>query len=456
MQIVLLSVVVIFGGALRFWNLEEWSFWIDEVFTVRDAQNFSINSWQSIPNPIPYLAVKLSILLAGNSEWGSRLMPCLVGIASILAVFGLGRTLFNWRVGLLSSAFVACSSWHLFWAQNARYPVFTFLFAVLTAWFFYVSLERDSTLFMIGALICCFCLILSHTLSVVIVPALAVYAVICLLEQSHKKRWINLLLFFIPFTVPVFALAFPEIRGYLFSGWGRNEWQRSPLYIVLTLVQGVSVPIAVTAFFGAALMPFNRSVRFLLCYAGVPLVLFLIASQLQNVAGYYLFWTTAAYFILAGVACEQVWKVMEDRSVRILGILLPCVLVVSLLSQCYLYFKIENGGRPKWREAFAAIQGEKQPTDKVVLSEPEMGRYYLPELTPVYIGELLDNREAFEKAWEDSGKDRLWFVVDVASFNVFDANENVRSWIRQRGHLVKTLPAFSRAKDRTIHVYLLK
>ena len=456
MQIVILSAVVMFGAALRFWNLGHWSFWIDEVFTVRDAQNLSFGSFRSIPNPIPYLAVKLSILIGGDSEWGSRLIPCLVGIVSIPAVFGLGRTLYNWRVGLLSSAFVACASWHLFWAQNARYPVFTFLFAVLTAWCFYLSLERDSTLLMIGALACCLCLILSHTLSVVIVPALAVYAVICLLEKSNRKRWINLLIFFIPFALPVLALVLPEVRGYLFSGWGRNEWQRSPLYIILTLVQGVSVPVAVTAFFGAASTSFNRSTRFLICYAGVPLLLFLIASQLQNVAGYYLFWTTAGYFILAGVACEQVWKMVEDKTTRILGILVPCVLVVMLLSQDYLYFKIENGGRPKWREAFKAIQTEKQPNDKVVLSEPEMGKYYLPELSPIYIGALLDDKKGFESQWENSGRDRLWFVVDVASFNVFDANENVRSWIRQRGHLVKTFPAFSRAKDRTIHIYLLE
>ena len=456
MQIVLLGIVAIFGIALRFWNLGQWSFWIDEVFTVRDAQNLSLNSLQSIPNPIPYLAVKLSIALGGNSEWGGRLIPCLIGIISIPAVFGLGRTLFNWQVGLLSSAFVACSSWHLFWSQNARYPVFTFLFAVLTAWLFYLSLERDSTLLTIAALACCLCLILSHTLSVVIVPALGAYAIICLLENSNRKRWINLLIFFIPFAMPVFALALPEVRGYIFSGWGRNEWQRSPLYIVLTLVQGVSVPIAVTAFFGFVVAPFNKSTRFLLCYAGVPLVLFLIASQFQNVAGYYLFWSTGAYFILAGVVCERVWKVIEGRVGSILGILVPCVLVVTLLSQDYLYFKIENGGRPKWREAFEAIQTETHPNDKVALSEPEMGRYYLPELTPIYIGGLLDNPEAFEKAWETSGRDRLWFVVDVASFNVFDANENVRSWIRQRGHLVQTFPAFSRAKDRTIHIYLLK
>ena len=453
---VMLSGVVLFGAALRFWNLGQWSFWIDEVFTVRDAQNFSFDSWQTIPNPIPYIAVKLSIALAGNTEWGSRLIPCLVGIISIPAVFGLGRTLFNWQVGLLSSAFVACASWHLFWSQNARYPVFTFLFGVLTAWFFYTSLERDSTLLTISALVSCLCLILSHTLAVVIVPALAAYALMCLLEKSSRKRWLNLLIFFIPFAMPVLALALPQVRGYLFSGWGRNVWQRSPLYIVLTLVQGVSIPVAVTAFFGFIATPFNKSTRFLLCYAGVPLILFLIASQLQNVAGYYLFWTIPGYFILAGVACERVWKAIETKSESTVGVIVPCVLLVALLSQDYLYFRIENGGRPKWREAFAAVQTKQQPTDKVVLSEPEMGKYYLPELTSVYIGGLLESSETFEKEWKISGKERLWFLVDVASFNVFDANADVRNWIRQRGHLVETFPAFSRAKDRTIHVYLLE
>ena len=234
-------------------------------------------------------------------------------------------------------------------------------------------------------------------------------------------------------------------------------WQRSPLFIVLTLVHGVSIPIAVAAFFGFIATPSNRSTRFLICYAGVPLVLFLVASQFQNVAGYYLFWTTPAYFILAGVACEGVWKAVASQPAgKILGTLVPCVLIVTLLSQIYLYFQIENGGRPRWREAFDAIQAVKKPTDEVVLSEPEMGRYYLPELTQIYIGGLLDDKEKFEREWEDSGKKRLWFVVDLASFNVFDGDTKVRSWIRQRGRLAKTLPAFSRAKDRTIHVYLLE
>ncbi len=445
------------GGLLRFWHLGEWSFWIDEVFTLRDAHKLSLKNWQNVPNPIPYLAVKLSITLSSDNEWSSRLIPCIAGVVSIPAVFGLGRTLFNWRIGLLSSTFMACSSWHLFWTQNARYPVFTLLFAVLTAWLFYLSLERNSTLLTIGALLSCSCLILSHTLSVVIVPALAVYAAICLLENPNKKRWLNLLLFFVPFAIPVLALILPQIRSYLFSGWGRNEWQRSPLYIVLTLVHGVSVPVAAAALVGFIATLSNKQTRFLFCYAGIPLLLFLVASKFQNVAGYYLFWTIPAYFILAGVGCEKfVWKATTHQSEEKKANVLSYILIATLLSQTYLYFQIENGGRPRWREAFEAIQAEKKPTDKVVLSEPEMGRYYLPELTAVYIGGLLDDAEKFEKQWETSGRDRLWFIVDVASFNVFDADVAARSWIRKRGHLVETLPAFSRAKDRTIHIYLLE
>lgn len=452
MQAVLLSGVVLFGAALRFWNLGEWSFWIDEVFTHRDAQGLSFQQWRAVPNPIPYLGVKASIALTGQSEWGSRFIPCIVGILSLPVVFGFGRTLFNWRIGLLSSGFVACSGWHLFWSQNARYPVFTLLFAVLTAWAFYTALERDSTLLTIAALLSCGCLILSHTLAAVLVPALAAYAVLALRERSHKKRWLNLLIFFLPFGLPVFALLLPQVRGYLFSGWGHNEWQRSAVYIVLTLVQGVSVPVAVTAFFAPVATRFNKPTRFLICYAGVPLILFLIASRLQNVAGYYLFWTIPAYFILAGVACEQVRK----HSGNLLAYLLPCVLLVTLFSQSYLYFKIENGGRPKWREAFAVVEAGERAGDRIVLSEPEMGRYYLPSVPQVYIGPLLADPEGFEKTWEAEGRGRLWFLVDVASFNVFDAEGAVRGWIRGRGRMVGTLPAFSRAKDRTIHVYLVE
>ncbi|MDE0638231.1 MAG: glycosyltransferase family 39 protein [Candidatus Poribacteria bacterium] len=459
---ILLVCIVSIGALLRFWNLGQWSFWIDEVLTVLDAEEFSLSN--SPINPIPYIAAKFSVFLSGklsfiidgSGEWNSRLIFCIAGIISIPIVFSLGKHLYDGRVGLLAATFVALSNWHLFWSQNARSYIFTFLFAALTAWFFYRSLENDSTLLTICALFFCICLILSHLLAAAIVPALAVYAILQLLEERNRKRWINLLLFFMPFTIPVLMLALPQIRGYISSGWGHNEWGRSPLYIVLTLVQGVSIPIAVTAFFAAIVNPRDRATRFLLCFAGVPLVLLLVASQLQNVAGYYLFWTTPAYFILAAAACTYIWEAIAADKSNLFKVLLPCLIVVVLLSQDYLYFRYENGGRPKWREAFEAIQVGHKPTDILVLSEPEMARYYLPEMETIDIDRLVKDNAAFEKEWKNSGGKRLWFIVDVASFNVFDSDMTVRNWIRERSHLVKTLPSYSRAKDRTMLLYLVE
>lgn len=458
---ILLVCIVSIGAFLRFWHLGTWSFWIDEVLTVLDAEDFTL--FNSPINPIPYITAKFSVLLGeslsfifdGSSEWNSRLVFCIVGIISIPIVYSLGKTLYNNRVGLFASALVALSNWHLFWSQNARSYILTFLFGALAAWFFYQSLENDSTLLTIGALFSSICLILSHLLAAAIVPALAVYAILQLREQRSRKRWINLIIFFLPFAIPVLMLALPQVRSYISSGWGHNEWGRSPIYVVLTIVQGVSIPIAIAAFMGAIVNRNNRSTQFLICFAGVPLGLLLIASQLQNVAGYYLFWTTPAYFILAAVVCEQVWDAMMANKHKLLKALLPALLILVLLSQNYLYFQYENGGRPKWKEAFDFIQTLMQQTDKVVLSEPRMGVFYLPEMEQVYIGELLDDQEDFEKRWESTKMERLWFVVDVASFNVFDGDKSVRNWIRQRGRLIETFPAFSRAKDRTIHIFLL-
>ncbi len=458
----MLICIVSIGALLRFWSLGQWSFWIDEVLTVLDAKEFSLSN--SPINPIPYIAAKfsvfisekLSFLIEGGEEWDNRLIFCIAGILSIPIIFSLGQTLYNSRVGLLATAFVALSSWHLFWSQNARSYIFTFLFAALTAWFFYRSLENDSTLLTICALFSCICLILSHLLAAAIVPALAVYATLRLLEERNRKRWINLLLFFVPFALPVLMLALPQIRGYVSSGWGHNEWGRSPIYIVLTLVQGVSIPIAVTAFFAAIVNPHDRATRFLMCFAGVPLVLLLIASQFQNVAGYYLFWTTPAYFILAAVACTYLWEAVTADKYNLFKALLPCLLIVVLLSQNYLYFRFENGGRPKWREAFEVIKVKRKPTDQLVLSEPEMTRYYMPTSESIDVDKLVKDKVSFEKEWESSDGKRIWFIVDVASFNVFDADMTVRNWIRKRGRMIETLPAFSRAKDRTIHIYLVE
>ena len=454
----LLLPILFVGSFLRLWHLGTWSFWVDEVMTVLDAQQFSMEHFRI--NPIPYLAIKLSISIAGTNEWGARLIPSLVGIASLPLIFLMGTSLFNVRVGIFAATFLAFSSWHLYWSQNARSYVFTFLFAALAAWSFYLALEKDQPLLMLGSLVATILLILSHTLSGMLIPAFAGYVIsqwrVRAFHNNSQERPAglrprNLMIFFLPLAAPLLLLAFPRFRDYVFSGWGRNEWARNPLYILFTLVHGLSVPVAVVAFFTALTRPVNRAKWFLICCAGIPLILFLISSRLLNVAGYYLFFTTPAYFLLAAIGCERIWR--TKQILPLLRCILPGVIIITMLSQDYIYFRLENGGRAKWREAFSTIRTEMRAGDRVVVSIPRMGEYYLPELEPIFAKAVMEDVEGFERRWKLEGA-RVWFVLDAATFNVVEPGEEFRGWVRQRARLIRTHPTFARAKNRTIGVYL--
>ena len=450
----LLLPILLVGIFLRFYHLGTWSFWVDEVLTVLDAQRFSMEHFRI--NPIPYLAVNFSMSIAGANEWGARLIPCFAGIASIPLIFMIGRSMFNPRVGIFAATFVAFSSWHLLWSQNARHYIFTFFFAALAAWTFFIALERNRLRFIVVSLGASILLILCHMPSGMIVPAFAGYLISLwrgkiFREQPAGLRPRNLIIFFLPLAAPLLLLTFPNFRDTLFSGWGLNEWARSPLYILFTVVHGLSVPVTVVAFFTALTRPMNRAAWFLICYASIPLILLLIASYLFNVAGYYLFFTAPAYFLLVAIGCDRIW--VTKQLPMMLRCILPGVIIITMLSQDYIYFRIENGGRAKWREAFSTIQSDMRVGDLVVASIPQVGEYYLRERETIAVKGVMEDIERFERIWKSKGQ-RVWFVLDAATLNVLDSSEQFRIWVRQRARLIRTLPVSARAKDRTINVYL--
>ena len=59
---ILLIIIICIGALLRFWNLGNWSFWIDEVLTVLDTKDLSLSN--SPINPIPYFATKFSAFIS--------------------------------------------------------------------------------------------------------------------------------------------------------------------------------------------------------------------------------------------------------------------------------------------------------------------------------------------------------------------------------------------------------
>lgn len=437
-----LPIITLLAGALRLWKLGEWSFWTDEALTVLDARRFP---YIFRINPIPYAAVKLSISIFGESEWSARLIPALFGIASIPIMYLIASRIFNRRAGLISSLLLAALPWHLFWSQNARSYSFALFWSLTCAGSFYLALERDDPKLLICSLLSYLALVGSHLLSGALIFGLALYLILLWRLPVGRPKGLrrrNLLVFLSPFALASLLAFYPPVFKLITSGWGHNIWARSPLYILMTLGWGVSLPVAALSIYALLKAPAkpDRGLIFALCYAGAPLISFLIGSLFQNVAGYYLFFTVPAYLMLAGYVCDRLWG-------RV-GPLLLAICLLDMAAWDYLYFAEENGGRPMWREALELVSSEMREGDVVVASVPGPVRYYLPGVRFVKAEDLMRGVARLE------GARRVWFVLDESNLNVIDQDGRFRMWVGKTARFKRRFSVYSRGADRSITVFL--
>ena len=463
-ETIIMIIFMAFATAIRLWKLGSWSFWADEVFLVQDAQSFP--SVVTV-NPVMYAVVRFFIDFLGISERSARLGPCIVGILSIPLVYWCGKKIFNASVGVIASAFLVIHPWHIFWSQNARAYSLAFFLAALSAALFYLALERDRVGLVIASLFVTLLSILSYLQTILLLPVFAGYIVLLVFTAGIPKglNGKNLIAFFGPLMLGLLLLISPSVRGYLISGWGANEWGRSPHYILFTLAYCLSVPVSVAAFVGGihSLIYLNRGGLFLICYAVIPLLLLLAISPFLNVAGYYLFFTVPAHLLLAAFCASELAR-SASRGSKALSASVVLIVVVALVSQTYLYFMVENGGRPKWREAFQSVKNRSGPDDSLVVSMPRIAEYYLPgrgggisstNTSAMQLEDVIAKLATLESEWRWRNQ-RVWFVLDQPSLKVLDANHKFREWLYSNCRLVEEFPVYARVMDRTISVWQME
>ena len=435
------ALLTLFAAALRFYNLGEWSFWTDEIYTLRDAAQFP----QSLTlNPIPYAAAAFTTSLFGVSEWSARLGPALVGTASVPLVFRFGRDLLGRRAAFAAALFTAASPWHIYWSQNARHYAFAFFFALLAAWSFHAYVESGGRLRFLAALASALCLTLSHSPAAALTIGFAAYA---LLRWTLRRRipppprlLRRSLWYFAPFALAALAvLAIPDLRSSLFSGWGRNMWSRSPFYIAAAFAYGLTLPVCAAPLFTLRKTLSSAPLLFLWCALAAPSAFFLAASLFQNIAGYYLFFLTPFALLLAGFAARR-------------SRLAAAALLAASLFQTALYFGPENGGRPDWRRALTETAQNAEPNSVLYFHTPELGAHYADEA---------------EIRWEKIGLQRVqtpdaapWaersvVVWDAKWASAVDPNGAFLRWLDANGRRIARVPAYARASDRAVEAFQL-
>lgn len=443
-QYMAMVAIVLLAIALRFYRLGEWSFWGDEVITLRRARNLLTAEAQD--QNLTYFLTGAAVARFGLSEWSARLPAAMLGVALVPTLYLLVREAYDGGTAVLAALFLALSPWHLYWSQSARFYTPLLLFYTLALFAFYFGFEKDNLLLIILGMLLLGLAAVERAFALFFVPVITSYLALILLLRWPRPPGLrprNLLIFYGPGLVLGLWLAIPIIREPERWVRGFSFVNNSPLWVAAGMAFYVGLITVIWAIIGG-LGEFQRRSRIGLLLAlncVVPLAALLIISVLQYSANRYLFVTLPSWLVLAAVAARQIWLARPK-----IGVWLALAVLASLtllpLSENILYYVYQNGNRENARAALNYVAARQQPGDLVIVPNKELANYY--------IDGRLENMGTVDVATLQSSPQPIWLIEDMT---VSAKWPQLAAWLHREPTLVAEFDVTIRARTFTMRVY---
>jgi mannosyltransferase len=445
MQYVWLLLITLLAAALRLYKLGEWSFWIDELYTINHATAHfsSLNLLlQNIPParnwiPVSVILAAQALNIWGVGEWSARIVAALIGILSIPILYFPTRRMFGEQVALVAVLLLAVAPWHLFWSQNARFYSSVLLFYMLALMAFHFGLERNRLGYFIlfyGLLYFAFS---ERLFAFFIFPVIGVYlAALCIFkfEKPQGLTLRNMLLL----GLPILAGAAIELYSRIFNGESRFfedfDWfflyrGGSPIHLLGNISFNIGLPLMALAFFGGLFLVLRKDRAGLLMAVNsfVPLLLIILVNRFIFTQDRYVLIILFSWILLAAVAVVELFTHVNGVY-KLLAIGVLVLLLADAGGDNVLYYLENHGNRAQWKTAFNMIENRSRPDDIVVT--------YWPEFRPFYLDrEFIQYEDIDVPTLLESGK-RYWFVIDAETIH---ANSEVLGFLEEHAQLVDIL-----------------
>ena len=369
--------MLLFGLALaiRFFRLGEWSFWADELATLRDAENLSAVRLY----PIGYALIGWVVKIAGVSEFWARFVSALAGAATVPVLYLMGRRLFSGRTGLLAALFLCFSVFHVFFSQFARYYTLLTLFGTLAMWAFFAGLQGNNRRLLIVAWLLMGLSFFTHWSAGLLLPAAGVYILWARpeLKRAGALNRVNALILSLPFLLGVALL--PQFVDFL-RGWSGSGFSvRRCLLTVLKLGYRLEATLIVCGAVGAWLLyrMSDAKARWLVCWAVAPTALTAAFVGWSQGGSRFGIVALPAVLLLAGRGLDLMLEHVAGWRRKAVWLVLALVLV-TLAVKTGGYFVAQRGQRPRWRAAAAGVaaSAERLP-GRVLANAPDVLAHYV-------------------------------------------------------------------------------
>lgn len=376
----MLALITTLAAVLRFHSLAAKSFWFDEGVSVAIARldwyNFARILWRREANMSLYYFFLHYWLYFGGSEFFVRALSALFAIASVPAIYLLGRRLFDSQVGLTAAALLAVNAYHVQYSQDARsYSLMVFL-CLLSSLYFLKSLTdpsaRNRAAYVVGSALALYAQFFSLLLLIAQWLSLKALDRGQIPRQIRNDwRWIALL------VSPV--LVFVATTGTGPLRWVQRPGLRDLWIFALDLAgNGPLLLLAFLAAFVAALLPGLRSpmrtswetwrYRFLALWLVFPIALTLALSLVKPlfVPRYFIFCLPALLLLVACGATR-----LRPAWLKMSAVLL--LIALSARGTAGYYKSDLDIQRDDWRAVSQYLVNQAQPGDALLFHVP-MGR----------------------------------------------------------------------------------
>lgn len=462
---VLLLLIIVFGSALRLYKLGEWSFWIDEIFTINHARaHFSDLETlvRNIPpnrNWFPISTILLGQLLNKSvvTEFASRLPALIFGILSIPLFFLLIKRVYSSGPALIAVSLLALSPWHLQWSQNARGYTSLLLFFYLALFAFYWGLEKNKPGYILLFFILTYLSVSERLVALLIFPVILVYLIVLKwlkfdLPAGYNARFFSIL------GLPIIGVGVIELVNYLINRTSRlvdigseiadtfvGLSLENPLSQAVFIAFSIGIPVLVFGFFSGIYFVRQKSRPGLLLFsaASIPFFLVIVATPFMFTEERYAFVALPGFLILCALGLQAAMKnVQSANKLLILGIL--AVIFLDMAGTNLMYFRVNNGFHRDWKGAYELVDKNLLEADRIISTWPELGAYYTGQ-------EVLSWQDMNKDLVEQSGT-RTWFVI-VPDMAWYWGNEDFYWWVSHRTQLVDVF-YLRTPDDMKIEVYL--
>ena len=450
----LLFIILLAGTVLRFYQIDEWSIWVDESWSMKFADlsfiDYFTGEYGDVHPPFYYILLKWWMLVFGNSEIAIRSLSAVSGCLSIVIIYIVGRLLFNRNTGLVSAFILALAVFHIQYSQNARMYELLSLLAILSYYFLIKLTVKTDIRISTGYVIFTILLIYTHFAGLFLVIAQNVYVFSRLFVQKKVieiklKTWL-----FLQLVVAILYLPWLYYLMGTISGIQKNVAFDNPapnLHDVLTtfsiyagsnkllLLFALMLPLSVFSVNRIAgsinLRNFESSLRdyrwlislndvsrvwMLMTWLLIPIIIPWFISQFSaNI--YYertLIASSLAFYLLVACAIASI----KNNFVKSIVIVAIILLSVHALKS---YYNTDVNREP-WRDVAGYIDANAKPGDMVIFHTPERGAvsqcfgYYSQntELTKISFPgykEVVSEQNIKELMPMLQDKNRVWLVL---------------------------------------------